>query len=242
MHLALYRSTGNIEQFQHALRLSHHLAATAEEDQAGNILWSVNTTRMWGFAHGTAGIAFFLLTMYEQTGNPQLKDLVEKAAHALCRAAVETRDPRGWTWSQGPSDQSTLWTHWCNGASGIGRFLLAASRVFHNPTFEHAALAAGYAVCTGRNAGSLCQCHGLAGDGEFLLLLGRSLARSDMHGAALHMAEKLWALQLPLEQNSVRVWRTEHEHAPAYMTGYCGVYSFLLRLLYKNVDFPFFTM
>ncbi|MBV9259520.1 MAG: hypothetical protein JO215_16005, partial [Ktedonobacteraceae bacterium] len=165
MHLALYRLTGNKEQLLHALRLSRQIVNDAEEDQDGNVFWRVNDVPMWGFAHGTAGIASFLLAMHTQIEDAQLREIVEKAANSLTKAAVGVRDARGLTWPQSAANKSVIWTHWCNGAAGVGRFFVEAAQSLRDPNFERMAIAAGYAVSTGRDVSSCGQCHGLAGDG-----------------------------------------------------------------------------
>jgi serine/threonine protein kinase len=241
MHLELYRCTKDERQLHYAMKQAQNIIETIEEDLAGNIMWKVGNAYMWGFAHGVAGIAYFLLEMYAQTGKPQFKEVSERAGKTLQQVALECCDKRGLTWAKGQGDQSVIWSHWCNGAAGVGTFFLYASRILQHADFAQTALAAALAIKATRGVKSTTQCHGLAGDGDYLLQAGRLLGNPEMEETARHYAHRIWALRLHESGKAGWLWPTEISLAPAphYMIGYCGIYAFLLRIFLPELRRPF---
>lgn len=243
MHLEVYRRTGDKQQLEYARVLANRIAEQAEESKEGNTLWSLQGRHAWGFAHGAAGLAYYLLAMYTYGGDGDARyaDLADRTGRSLIRVALPTAHERGLSWTKdASSDSSTAWTHWCNGASGVGTYLLDAARLLHNADFEDAAVRAANTVRFGHGFASCCQCHGLAGDGEYLLQAGRALARSDIEQDAHFIARKLYALRLHPDDLPGWAWPGEMDRSPApdYMVGYCGIYSFLLRLFNKDLRRP----
>jgi serine/threonine protein kinase len=240
MHLELYHRTGDQDQLTYALELAGRIAEQAEEDAVGTVMWEIGGRRMWGFAHGAAGIAYYLLAVYAQTGDSQLRELVEKTGQSLIRAGIPTAHERGMSWATNTTDRSTVWTHWCNGASGVGQYFLAAAKLLHDPEVERAAVLAANTIRFGHGFGSCSQCHGLAGDGEYLLQVSRELAYPDFEQGARHLASKLHALRFHVAGKPGWMWPLEggENDAPAYMIGYCGIYSFLLRIYHPDLGRP----
>ena len=140
----------------------------------------------------------------------------------------------------GPAELKTCWTHWCNGASGVGLYFLEAARKLPHAEFQQMALKAANTIRLGHAFGSCCQCHGLAGEGDYLLQVSREFSSIEMEQAAWKIANKLFALRF--DQRPWWLWpeETRGQPAPDYMTGYCGVYSFLLRLFCQDIGRPFF--
>ena len=175
--LHLWRSQAGEEFLNRANEIADGLlqAATRTED---GVFWPVpddfdsELAGSWhfGFAHGVAGVATFLLEAADATGRADLRDVAAEAGNTLARAAIIDPDG-GARWrpdyrrAERPGD---LTRHWCSGSSGIGTFL---HRLGDNELADRAAIA----VRAHRWRSSPCVCHGLAGDGEFLLDLGQDV-------------------------------------------------------------------
>jgi lantibiotic modifying enzyme len=130
--LQMWWQTGDNRLLAQAERVAETLVRDAELEPDGSVSWrtprGVASTfagkRFYGFAHGTAGIGLFLLELGRATGREDCLRLAGSAVETLLAAAV-TRDG---TTSWGPSPEEPMPTlpHWCNGASGVGTFLLRA--------------------------------------------------------------------------------------------------------------------
>lgn len=239
MHLELYRRLGDREQLTRAVELAQYIAEQREERPEGMLTWVNQGKRLWGFAHGSAGLAYYLLLLAKQTGDSQLRALAVKAGYTLLQVAYPTAHGQGRTWSTGPADETTRWTHWCNGASGVGTYFLEAAKVLPQSEFEQMAVLAANTIRLSHPFGACCQCHGLAGEGDYLLQAGRDLARPEIEQAAWKIAQKLFAIRFTRQPWWLWPEETRLQAAPDYMTGYCGVYSFLLRLFRQDLPRPF---
>ena len=89
---------------------------------------------------------------------------------------------------------------------------------------------AGRAITQARPFGSCARCHGLAGDGDYLLELADSSQREEFRAGADRIGRKLDALQI--RPGQVPTWPHEGDGAPrpGFMRGYTGIHSFRLRL------------
>jgi hypothetical protein len=169
----------------------------------------------FGFGHGVAGVGTFLLEAARATGRQDLRDVATEAGATLAKAAIIDPDG-GARWrpdhrrAEHPGD---LTRHWCSGSSGVGTFL---HRLGANTLAEQAAVA----VRAHRWRSSPCVCHGLSGDGEFLLDLGHDV--SDLVTVLRTRAVlKSGRAVLPDE--------TQLKFVVNYATGLAGPLGFLLR-------------
>jgi serine/threonine protein kinase len=241
MHLALYQRLGEQQQLGYAIELASSIAEQKEEQANGMLTWLNQGKRLWGFAHGVAGMAYYLLEVFAQTAHAPLRATAESALDTLQRVALPAAGGQGLIWTMGVAETTGRWTHWCNGASGVGLSFLAAARILHRPAFAHTALLAARTLHLGHAFGSCCQCHGLAGDGDYLLQVGRLCGRPEMEQAARKTARKLFALRSTQDQHWLWPEETGSHPVPDYMTGYCGIYAFLLRLLRPDLPRPFLS-
>lgn len=169
----------------------------------------------FGFGHGVAGVGAFLLAAAEATGRSDLRDVASEAGETLAKAAIIDADG-GARWrpdyrrAERPGD---LTRHWCSGSSGVGTFL---HRLGDNPLAARAATA----VRANRWRSSPCVCHGLSGDGEFLLDLGHDV--SDLV-TVLRTRAVLKSGRAVLPDES------QLKFVVNYATGLAGPLSFLLR-------------
>jgi class IV lanthipeptide synthase len=175
--LHLWDRTGDAALLEHATRCADGLAERAEDGEHG-VGWRVPRDfdsafagrRSHGFAHGSAGIAQFLLDVGRVTGREDLLELARAAGDALLRAAVDVDGALAWP-SETEGPQGPL-RYWCNGSPGVGAFLVRLHEATGDPRYRSAAEGAARAVMHHKWRFGLAYCHGLAGNADFLLDLG----------------------------------------------------------------------
>lgn len=255
-----WRASGDDRFLARAMLAAEHLVRTAQRSGPGGdaaaLTWPVPAsapgrlagTISYGFAHGNAGIASFLLCAAGATGEGEFLAVALEALDALLPLAVEA-DGAAW-WPTGPDDDG-LWTSWCKGSSGIGTALVRAHAATGEERYRRAAEQCATAVVRERWRSSPVQCHGLAGDAELLLDLAAFLAddsrTSSIAGPrpldpparlgfgarysalAADAAEALWLQRRRDGAFAVFADDTGAGVSAGFGTGVAGVGSFLLR-------------
>jgi len=235
-HLWLWHAMSDAEQLQYARHAGAEILKSAEDD-GGEACWTIppgydglSGSAYIGYAHGAAGIADALLDLFEVTADQSFADAVRRAGDWIARHAFETLgDSSGLDWPD-VSGGASIGPFWCHGAAGVGRFFLHAAQL---GTIEGARL---YAVRAARSAAkgarwsSPTQCHGLAGNIEFLLDMFQSTNDEEYLHEALLLGQLLQ--RFALESPGALVWPSESPEVitPDYMVGYAGVAAALLRL------------
>ncbi|MFF7245044.1 class IV lanthionine synthetase LanL [Embleya sp. NPDC008237] len=184
---------------------------------------------LYGFGHGVAGNATFLLSAGRDLDRPELIDIAVGGAHAL--AAVADRRGGVVMWPKGPgrTERPGL-DFWCNGTSGVGTFLVRLWQVTGTERWLDLAEGAACAVYADRWRIGPGSCHGVAGNAELLLDLyaatGDERHRSRAHELggciAVRAAHRHGRWLVPDD--------TMREMCAAYGVGMAGVLDFLLRL------------
>ena len=186
--------------------------------------------RHYGFAHGVAGIGYTLLALGSALGEPAYTHLAVEAGYTLCRAARTDEDGAAW-WPVGPEDGVRL-PHWCSGSSGVGTFLLRLYAVTGEQRFGEYARAAAGAVHRARWASPSSACHGLAGDGEFLLDAADVLADQTYRAWAEDLVPLLAVRHCHRGGRVLVPDETSRGVVADYNIGLAGVLGYLLRLRY----------
>ncbi|MCE3553038.1 class IV lanthionine synthetase LanL [Pseudonocardia sp. RS11V-5] len=232
--LHLWSVTGIDALRDRARRCADDLMAAAERN-GGTVLWPVPPeldselagVRHYGFAHGAAGIGYFLLAAGAATGDGRATELALAAADTLCDAAV-LDDGAAW-WPEAPGGRERL-VHWCNGSSGIGTFLLRAWRISRRERHAELAAAAAVAVHRARWLSLPSACHGLAGNGEFLLDAAALLDDPRLREWAEDLAEAAALRHCRREGRLLVADESGSDVVADAGTGLAGVLRFLLRL------------
>ncbi|MFF3866511.1 lanthionine synthetase LanC family protein [Micromonospora sp. NPDC001898] len=186
--------------------------------------------QVWlGYAHGAAGIADCLLDALEEFGDERCAAAVVDTVRLLDRHGVPVSphgSAMGWPASPGQSPSAP---YWCHGASGIGTMLTRAARIDLCPRAGDLADRAGRAVAETTWVGPT-QCHGLAGNIEFLLDLYRNTGEQSWLTAAHRLWGHLQAYRRDVDGRTG--WESDVPgtvHA-GYLVGYAGTAMCLLRL------------
>jgi hypothetical protein len=187
-------------------------------------------TTSYGFAHGNAGIATFLLYAGTATGEAAFTALALESLDALLPFAVDVGGAAYWPSGAG-DDAEELWPHWCSGSSGIGTALIRAFAVTGNRRYRRAAEGAAAAVLRERWRSSAVQCHGLAGDAELLLDLGSFTGEPRFAALALVAAEALELKRRADDNFTVFADDTGSGVDAGFGVGIAGVGSYLSRLV-----------
>lgn len=229
-----WEATGDQEFLDRARRAADAIVAAADYRQ-GHLRWPIPTDFAsvlaglvhYGFAHGVAGIGAFLLAAGRSTGEGSYLELASAAADTL--AAVVTLDRGGAYWASGePGDIPR--TTWCSGSSGVGTFLVRMWQENGADRLLELAHQAGVAVHRSRWHVGTAQCHGLAGDGEFLLDLGAATGEQRYRDWAGDLATCIHARHALRDGRMVAPDESHTGVSFDFGGGLSGVLAFLMRL------------
>ncbi|MGV9773604.1 class IV lanthionine synthetase LanL [Streptosporangium sp. NPDC003464] len=232
--LHLFRATGDTRFADRAGECADTLLKAARHTP-GAVLWPVPDdfdsalagAVHYGFAHGVAGVATFLLAAGTALGREDCLETAVTAGETLL-AAAEYRDGAAW-WPQSPDGGDRI-PHWCSGSSGVGTFLLRLHAATGDPRLREAAESAARAVHARRLVSGTAACHGLAGDGQFLLDLADLLDEPVYRERAEELAGVLWSRAVV--RDGLLVVPDEEGTAVTigWNTGLAGILDFLHRL------------
>ncbi|MEV4558389.1 class IV lanthionine synthetase LanL [Kitasatospora sp. NPDC049285] len=239
--LHLWRGTGRGEFLERATKGGEALLAAAEHSD-GQVYWPVPASvdsllagiSHLGFAHGVAGVGYTLLAIAQATGDERYLAAAVAAGRTL--VAEAEREPSGAHWRNDRADEpgTGMRTHWCSGASGVGTFLLRLWQATGDAEYLQLTEEAAQAVRRARWYSGTAACHGLAGNGEFLLDLADAVG-----GPYREWAEEL-ACAMAL-RHGIRGGRlvipdeSSQGVAVDYNVGLSGAVGFLLRLAHGGV-------
>jgi lantibiotic modifying enzyme len=219
------------------LSLAHRCASYLLDAQDADGGWTLPAgvdgmtgARYTGFAHGTAGMAYFLAEYAGRFGDSTARDRALTAADWLTAEARPAARNGGLSWPMRAGEVDT-WRWWCHGAPGIA---LAFMRLYERFVDErHAELArrALLSVPASVRASNLSQCHGLAGLVEIYLEAHRVLDDSVWRERAVELGDVLVELAAGTPSDGV-TWLVEDPFRPTadLMVGCGGVAHALLRL------------
>lgn len=232
--LHFWELTGEQEFLQRARQAADAVVAAAEY-RDGLVRWPVPSDFAsdlaglvhYGFAHGVAGVGAFLLAVGRTTGERAYLDLAAAAARTLLSVAQLDQGAAYWTGGEHGGPRKT---HWCNGSSGVGTFLVRAWQEYGDDRFRDRAVQAAAAVHRSRWHAGPCQCHGLAGDAEFLLDLAEALGQERYRDWAEELATSIHLRHALRDGRMLAPDETGTTVSADFNTGLGGVLTFLLRL------------
>lgn len=124
--LYAYRNMGYERGRDAAIQIGNHLLESGSDCPVG-IQWPMVTDSpepvvyMPNFAHGTAGVAFFLVSLYQETGESRFLDGALAGADYL--VSISTLD--GLICHHMPGGEDLFYLGWCHGTAGTGRLFYA---------------------------------------------------------------------------------------------------------------------
>lgn len=238
--LWFWKQSGDTVFLAKASEIGQLLGGALEHGPEGAV-WSVRPgsnspmegLRYYGFAHGTAGIGYFLDQLYLATKDLGFRSLGDRCFETIANTHEVKHGAAYWPFSR---TQAAKWVAWCNGSTGIGTYLIARHRVTGDPTALHLAQLAANAAVLSTWRMPTVQCHGIAGNGEFLLDLWKATGNdtflhearqfaSIIHHAAIYR-DGHWVVP---DESGVRV-------SLDFGSGTMGVAAFLARIV--NPELP----
>jgi serine/threonine protein kinase len=233
--LHLNKLTGDDRFLAAAGRCADSLLSDVEPISTGVIGWRTPPgfrstfagRTFYGFAHGTAGIATFLLAMAAARGREDCLNVVSLAASSLVHSCTGRDGLVGW--GEGPDLPPGLLPHWCNGASGIGSFLLRWWKICRDGSLVPVIEGAARTVMAAKWRSGVAYCHGLAGNGDFLLDAGDFLGDGRYHLWAADLASALFDRRV-VQDGRCTFGDQPGVRTPDFNVGLAGVLSFFLRL------------
>ncbi|MDQ4131095.1 MAG: protein kinase/lanthionine synthetase C family protein, partial [Actinomycetota bacterium] len=236
-----WQATGDSRCLERAERAVAALSAEAQPGPDG-VVWRVREDvrsafaglASYGFAHGNAGIAYFLLSAACVLADPRCRELALEAVETLVRAARLDEEGAAW-WEVGPGRGGARSPHWCNGSSGIGTTLVRAYIATTDERYLRLAEASARAVVGSAWRGGLVQCHGLAGDGDFLLDLHAVTREPRFRELALELAALIYLRRFRDEGLLVFPDESGERVTASFGTGLAGVGSFFARLAHGGL-------
>jgi serine/threonine protein kinase len=131
--LRFFIDNGDRAHLDHAAEAAEHLLRTKTEDENG-VLWTAQGSISCGFAHGVAGIGYFLLALYCASGEERWLDLARRAMDFVAAKAVSIPDGAvSWRAQEG---RPTYTPYWRWGSSGVGLALLRYRHVTGDNRFD----------------------------------------------------------------------------------------------------------
>jgi hypothetical protein len=236
--LEVYRATGDRTFLQWAHRQADYLDDSKSKNEATwrlpEEMEGLSRKRYLGFAHGSAGIGKFLSELSMATDGSAAISLVDKIAELL----DETQEPAlvdgsGAVWPD-ERDSSERSIYWCHGTAGIGKFYLSAYEATQNAEYLDMARRCAETVAAGSKWIGPTFCHGISGNGSFLLDMAPYRANSRSRGSAIAFAANLARYRSP-HSNPHRYSSERGDiFTPDLMIGESGVGLFLLRLVVQD--------
>jgi lantibiotic modifying enzyme len=196
------------------------------------------------FAHGTAGIAYFLLKLYEQTGEARFRDGAIDGAKYLSSIASLTPATRCLVPHDLPEQNDLFYLGWCHGPAGTDRFFYELFAVTNDSQWKTFANAAAESVLhsgipekqTPGYWNNLSRCCGAVAVGEFFLARYRLSKESPDRAFALRIGEYLDS-RAQSDSSGLKWVQTENRIEPdsvqaqtGLMQGAAGIGLFFIHL------------
>ena len=214
--------------------------------QSPGIKWRMSPTfarLMPNFSHGTAGIAYFLATLFQETRNPEFFDAALAGAKYLT-AVAKTDNDACLIFHNEPDGRELYYLGWCHGPVGTARlfyrlYQLTGSREWMDLVRKSARGIINSGIPERQTPGfwnNVSQCCGSAGVAEFFLGLHRVTRDRTYLDFSKRVAAQVLA-KATQDRAGMRWVQAEHRVRPellvaqtGYMQGAAGVGILLLHL------------
>jgi len=216
------------------------------KDEKGGIRWAMDPTFpriMPNFSHGTAGVAYFLARLYQETKRREFLDAALAGGRYLLSIA-DTQNGICLVYHNDPEGKGLYYLGWCHGPAGTGRLFYLLYEITRDPhwldwTRKAARGVQASGIPEKRAPGfwnNVSQCCGNAGVAEFFLNLYGVTHDPEYLAFARRVTDDLLA-RATRDESGLRWVQAEHRVKPellvaqtGYMQGAAGIGMWLLRL------------
>jgi lantibiotic modifying enzyme len=235
------RQTDRQDALDLAIQAGHELIARKIPTDVG-VKWAMSPTYprlMPNFSHGTAGIAYFLVELYQTTGEMIFLEAALQGADYLCSVATD----EGFIFHHEPGGEDLFYLGWCHGPTGTARLYY---RLYTLTGEEEWMEAIHQGVRSLNQSGipdsltpgfwnNVGQCCGSAGVAEFVYAVYQLTGNHEYYQFVLRLTDNL--LSRAKETNTGLAWiQAEHRIRPellaaqtGYMQGAAGIGMWLLH-------------
>jgi len=228
-----------------AIRDAYRLIELGRSEKNG-LKWAMNPTfarLMPNFSHGTAGIAYFLATLYQQTRKKEFLEAALSGARYL-ESVARTEGDICLIFHNEPDGKDLYYLGWCHGPVGTARLFYRLYQVTGNREWMRWVARSARGIMTSgiperQTAGfwnNVSQCCGSAGVAEFFLDLYRVTHRRDYLDFSKRVTAQVLA-KATQDRDGIRWIQAEHRVKPdllvaqtGYMQGAAGIGMLLLHL------------
>ncbi|SDY01669.1 Protein kinase domain-containing protein [Amycolatopsis xylanica] len=187
----------------------------------------------YGFAHGVAGICYFLLSAGDRLDRPDLLELAKAGGDLLVSLAWPSGDGLKWPTAQKEANDSETYNGvcwWCSGGPGIGTFLIRLWKATGDARYLEACRGAAIATRGEKWLLSTGHCHGLTGNAEFLLDMAAATGERQYADWAREHVIGLQRLTVQKGDRLLIVDDSSRQLSYSYNLGLAGPLSMLHRL------------
>ena len=189
--------------------------------------WGQREDAMLGFAHGSSGIALFLLYLYLATRDERFLSVGKRALDFDLSFGIENKDG-GLTWPRLAGSRSPVYPYWQYGSAGIGVAVVRYYRLLGDTRYREV-LEKIYIDADRKYAVSAGKFTGLAGLGDFLLDMHDITAQPRFLASAVTLGQGI--LNFRVEREGIAFpGSTLARLSTDLGTGSAGVALFLNRL------------
>jgi type 2 lantibiotic biosynthesis protein LanM len=215
----------------------HLLAAQVTTGDGGGAWPAQNKHPLAGFAHGAAGIAYTLTSLFRLTGKQELLDAAKRAY--LYERSLFSPAKANWPIVQGARDRSSeqgaFMTAWCHGAPGVGLArVLNLDELCDEHILEEIDTAIHTTAHLERNRSDHICCGNL-GRSDVILTTGLRMVRPNLVDAAKAVAVQVTSRAR--EQQRFFLPTTPFQYSvltPGFFRGLSGIGYQLLRIAYPE--------
>jgi lantibiotic modifying enzyme len=227
--LSAYAETGNATHLDHAVRGGERLLEVAIADAEGGRHWTSPSDGQTyiGYAHGTSGIAGFLLNLSIATGDPRFRSAAIDGIEFTLRHAYG--DDRKLQWFSHVGGR-VVYPYWRHGTAGVATSLLRFYDALRDERYLSAArrAAAGLRMLFSSFPG---QFDGMSGVGEFLLDMYDITGEGHYHRMAVELAEGVLCFRVETDGGVSFPGRALLRLSTDHAFGSAGTGAFLQRIL-----------
>ncbi len=229
-----------------AVQAGDFLLSEAIQTPTG-LKWKINagTPKLYpNFSHGTSGVAYFLVRLYQATGQRRFLSAASRGAREM--VTIASSEGNGCTWYHHEGDGENLWyVSWCHGPAGTARLFYEMARTTKQKAFmDWVDRSANWLLASGipdppkpiNGYWNESICCGTAGIGDFYLDLYLTTGKQEYLRAAEIMAAHLARVAdtgrpgYRWNQAENRVSPEKKDSQTGYAQGAAGFGLFFLKL------------